>query len=619
MLSFSANETNIEAYKWFKYEGRNVSVKNRYTNRIVQKGDLYGIRYGTRSQSRKAFLIFSDNVKADFNLTDKEADSLIRKSKKANTPKDLQKLLRESKTKRIRNQIEHARASSNVWDANRYKPPGRIPSPKNHGYKSSDFQWRKVQLPKLTVAKTQSKKHTFQRGEWIGLRFDSESRGGIVVDMRGIIFNVNSTVYDYIVESSQIVEKSDWPDFSYTAQHITQMAQERDTEDKVRRKTLRDKAKAERADKKSRIAEEKLKLRRTRLREEAELAKKRGEFKKAEEILKARADLGLDFDSNTAFEAFLRGSVLDNVDDNTDFDLGDEDSDIGVPVDNSEEDSDEETAEDSSKETEDGDKDKEDSENPEDDADEYEDREQEDPEEDVASRDSNNDGLMDSLDDAIDKERKDLEEAMDGGEDEQLDLEEDEELDADEEDEEPDGEDDDWDEEDDELEDGDDEDEGEDEDIDGTDGEDEDPDNTDTDAEDAEDAEDDSKDGVGADGDQSENSEDKKPDPDSKEVKEPETKVAVGDIVTFKADESDQRQFLVFEIVQGKKNAEVTNYLLFDINGDNKSYKIFRSSKNAKTKIEHHINVLRRATGAEMRKLYKIAQSLTLDRSPIIS
>ena len=75
----------------------------------------------------------------------------------------------------------------------------------------------------------------------------------------------------------------------------------------------------------------------------------------------------------------------------------------------------------------------------------------------------------------------------------------------------------------------------------------------------------------------------------------------------------------MFEIVPGKKNPNVTNYLLFNLKGDGKTYSIFRSSDKAKTNIEQSTSVLRRATGSELRKVFKMANNLSLDRRPIIS
>lgn len=657
MLSKSATKDNIESYQWYVYDGKNFEVRHRNTRRVLQKGDEFAIRYGVRSQSSRAFLIFKDNVKNDYGITEKDAQKLIKKSEEKDKPRNLLDLLEESKSKRVRTQGMPSRyVAADAWDAPRYRKGGRLPSPKNHGYASKDFQWRSVTIPLLTVYKTRSVKHTFQKGEWVGLRFDSDSRGGYIVDIRGIIFKISAEVYDDIVDSTEIVEKNRWPDFDYSAEQVEQLAEERVRDEKASRKRQREQATKQRAERIALQTQERLRKKRERLQEEEDLKRKGKEAKIQDRLKKSRKHLGLDRTPDQAFDEFLRGNILDDVEDNIDFDLGDENVDIGsnLPDDEKDFDVDEDNNVDQDVSDED------DGEEPE------EDFEQEDPEEDLMSRDDENDqDLLDDLDDEINKERDALEDSL-GDDDEELDMEDDEDL----EDEEADGgeeededdfdpEDDDFDPEDDEPEEGADEgneeseeeEEDEGESTDEDDGDDDfDPeddgeeDSTDEDAEEDEgDSADDTDEGdeeseepedsdpedggedEDGDGDESageeesvdEDEDDTKGDVDSEEKEE--KKVAVGDVVTFKADEVKQRQFLVFEIVPGKKNPNVTNYLLFNLKGDGKTYNIFRSSNKAKTKIEQATDVLRRASGSELRKVFKMADNLSLDRSPIIS
>jgi hypothetical protein len=640
MLSKSATEKNIHSYKWYEYAGNKHSVQFKGTKRNIMPGDVIGIRYGTRSHSSKAFVAFADNPKTDFSITDRVADNLIKKSREVELEDEPIDLLKKSKNKRVSSQHDNDFFPSSAWDAKLYKPKGRLPSPNLNGYKAKDFQWRAVSIPKLTVSKTRSKKHTFQKGEWIGLRYDSASRGGVVVDNRGIIFKVSSDTYSDIADNSVLLEKNKWPDFHFTPEHIKRLSEERH-KDKIRQGAdKRKKVTEERNAKNQAENKKRIERKREKLRLESELALKRGDFKKSERTMKAREDLGLNRTPNEAFDAFLRGNILDEIDNEIDYDLGDEYSDIGAPIkEKFESDEDEETGSDISAEDEGEDSASE--EDPE--------FEQNDAEEDLSSRETDTGlDLMDALDDEIDKTREALEDSV--GSDEDLDT-EDEEDEADEEEDEADADetddaDDDFDSEDDDAED----DDAEDDDAEDDDAEDDDADDDDAedDAEESEEAEetddgneeaeetDDAEESESTeedseeDGDEDSGGDDagskNKKDKDGKDGKSDSDKneeskkdVEVGDILTFKADESEQRQFLVFEIVPGKNNPDVQNYLMFDINGGSNKYNIFRSSKHAKTKIEQHTNVLRRATGSELRKVYKKASDLVLDREAIIS
>ena len=205
MKSESASLNNLDKYEWHTYIGKKkIKLNNRGRVEYISEGKKFGIRPLIRGGG--STVTFEDNLKVDFRITDKEAKSVMSRTKKARTPTNLAGKLEKSKKTRTKpTESENATRKHN-FDAVRYQGDGkRLPSPKTAGVDFSRFQWRKIQAPIVTIQKTKQNKQVFEKNALIGMRFDSPARGGIVTDTQGMTSKVTTELYDHIVEGSKLL------------------------------------------------------------------------------------------------------------------------------------------------------------------------------------------------------------------------------------------------------------------------------------------------------------------------------------------------------------------------------------------------------------------------------
>lgn len=565
MISISARDEQLALYDWYVFKGkRKQTVMHRQHVRDITPGMEYGIR---QIRGGNYYLILPDMYHVDFVVPARKISSMVKTSTKKRKPPTIE----SRRTGRVRAK----RVTKVDTGSARYKPSKRISSTEEKTKRDyKNYQWRKLYAPLFKYNKTRKIGFELTQRDRFGCRFINSNKGGIVVFEDGRIFRLPTKTYDKLMESSKILPVNKWLDHVLDADDLKILESQRQevkAKEKDKQRKERQALKQQLADKK-RAEARKLKILR---------AKEREEKRKRIQDLKERSPK-----APASFSPVIRKNAAQNIselsrqeeqdstldqlnelaDEAPDLDL--EDLDINKNAD---------TTMDANE---------------------------------VEVADADTEAVEKALDDEIEQATSERMSIMDEDE-------EDEEADFDEEDTEEDEED---------LIDPDDdedertleevnEDEAQEEALDAAEADEEyedideeigpeakEPDDEDTDVEESSDT----------DGGDSEKS-------DAEEEKETTQTFEEGDVIQFKKDETEQREFVILDVYPLKNHDNIMVYKVYDVGADSGEFHTVRTEPKKKNRIEKIATFVRKMPHKEFAKFYNAMESYTRNKDPITS
>lgn len=200
--SASAKDEQLSEFDWYEYNGRQKkTVTHRSHVRDITPGMIYGLR---PIRGGDYYLILPDMYHVDFRIAKREADSMIKRSKaKRGVPK-----IASLRTGRQRAQ----RAPTKIdTGSDRFRPLKKITKEgKKNGIDLGNYQWRKLTEPRFAYQKTQKIGFEMKRGQMFGCRFVNANKGGVIVLRDGTRFVLPTVNFDDLMEMSFVLPLNKW-------------------------------------------------------------------------------------------------------------------------------------------------------------------------------------------------------------------------------------------------------------------------------------------------------------------------------------------------------------------------------------------------------------------------
>jgi len=583
-VSVAVKYSDLPQYNWYTYKGlRTKKMESGNFDISIPPKAVFGIK---PIRGNRAYLIFPDKYYVAYPIAENDLVNLVKRSHKRKAPRieDVRagRGNKNSSPRAPRRPIENP--NTRVYDpaADRYYPTRNASRPvpeSKHGVFFQNYQWRKLNVPKFKYSKTLDKFFEMEKGQVFGLRFLKESRGGVIAFPDGTSWAIPTDKYDYLVENSPLLPLNKWLKGKVTLDEIKRLKKDKEISKALQEKEAREKIReAKREAKRKRLEEiqrKKLEKQEKARKEALRLAGMKDSAPAIYAPVKDMDDIVIEESSKRMQDKEKVVSDLDDMaaDDDGDFDFDDLDDFDNVDLED----------------------------------DDIID------EDEIVSVDADSDAIGQSLDTEIDGMREELSQSMEEDEDEEdeADFEdEDEELPDDEED--PDIE------EESELEEPEEE----------TEIEDDPDDEVQEDTEEVEEIEEDeSEEPVDLDDieqesyEEDEDAELAEEEDDSEPVEDVEETKAYeeGDVIQFKDDTTEQREYLILDIYPLKKNDAITVYKVYDITNDPMEYQTVRISSKTNQSIEKEADFVRKLNPKEFTKYFNNMENYDKSNEPITS
>jgi len=216
MQSLSATyDEAISDYNWFKYTGqRGKEVSERTHKRMIREGDIFGVK-SLKSGSRFT-LIFPDMPHINFPLDKKNGNQILEKATKLRKLPDIAQREGRAKVRGIKSTERQLQRKN--FDNSRFAPR-TVPNEYKNGIDFSNYQWRIVSTPLVEVQHTKGKER-LTKNEMIGLRYIRDAKGGVLINEKGMYLKLSPENYDKLVAETLVMPIQDWPNGTLTDEDV---------------------------------------------------------------------------------------------------------------------------------------------------------------------------------------------------------------------------------------------------------------------------------------------------------------------------------------------------------------------------------------------------------------
>lgn len=234
-VSESAKYDQLDDYLWYVYKGKTkVNIAIRTHKRTISDGMIFGIR---QTRNGTHYVILPEMYHVDFVVERSTANKLINNGEYIKKPKisNLSDPNSGKIIRRLASEIAIEKSENRKWDSARFKAAREVKNESVAGVNFSNYQWRKITVPEGFKLSKADKKVHYVRNAVVGMRFIKPATGGIIIDQDFNRFALSTETYDRIVAGSVVLPKSKWPEGEFTKADADNAREEEKLAEKARR------------------------------------------------------------------------------------------------------------------------------------------------------------------------------------------------------------------------------------------------------------------------------------------------------------------------------------------------------------------------------------------------
>lgn len=209
IISISATLEDAQTkFSFYRYDGRTkIPVVGRKHQRELANGDTFGVR---EIKGGRYYLIFPGMQHVDFTMESDVIDRILKKSEPVKTPEMQEIKGAGGRIKKVFNEaVVQNRENLRGRMSARYRKIVR--NEMQTGIDLSHYQWRVVPTNNFRI-KTTKRVIVLREGDLVGIRFISESQGGVLVRADGFRALIATEEYDALVQKAELMMPiTKWP------------------------------------------------------------------------------------------------------------------------------------------------------------------------------------------------------------------------------------------------------------------------------------------------------------------------------------------------------------------------------------------------------------------------